>query len=1185
MQAFLQLPLWARIILVALLLGFLAGLGLLIPVLSARVWMVLGGGVVGVILLLLLYAGLLRLFARRRAGFMVSALGKHNSGSSGISDAAQRAKLDDLRQTFEGGIQKFRNAGKDLYSLPWYVVVGEPGSGKTEAIRHSNVGFPPGLQDELQGTGGTINMNWWFTNQAVFLDTAGRLLFEDVVPGSSNEWQEFLRLLKKARPNCPINGMLLCIPSDTLIKDNPQDLENKARKLANQLNDIQRLLDIRFPVFVLVTKSDLVPGFREFFEGIHDPRMQHQMVGWANPRPLDEPFRPEELESLLNNYLSVLNRRRLGLIEDPNPVQIGGKRIDEVDTLFTYPSNLQDLFPRLKRYLETIFAAGEWSSRPLFLRGIYFTSSLQEGSALDEELANALDLPLDELPEGRVWEKERAYFLRDVCQEKVFKEDRLVTRATNAKKHLRQRQMMIFWSGVAGLLALAAFAFYGADSLRQSVGSQMEYWTFLEQEMSMEDSFVPAVIYEGRERGTYVNNAAGTVELESRMTSVEDYHKRLRELAEVEIEVPGVFRFLLLGSVDRESRLRAQRVAFEHYVVRPLLRYSRDKMMTMQAADWNGAATGALRALLLLERDERARNQGIPRDPLEPVEIINPLMLFLTGQPAGAGLPDILEQTYFGQSADLAGGQWPPVKTSGGDSMREYQALARGLDAYLGWARHRANEALEGLERISQAFPALQDLERAEMLLLEEIEGIKDARDWANAQRAHTFFEERFNEADRQIQVLAELFATGRRGELSLHQAYRNGVRLVLESFDRDLEMITGTFAGVAVEPGSRNAQIPVREGLFGEITARLEREREEFARRVTGILDESALEALRDFDNRYLDLQGFENRYSFRVRADFYRRTLIEFPVEFVIPDVRVGELQEKLGPALDFRAELNSEIGRYGGGLGQPMRAALRHALSFLSERELAAFTGRYRDGAVRALRRSLGFPLILEPDAEFMTVEQVVSLRERISEFERDLSSEAFAALDEESRERIATLRATTDAIQQQSLNFVTEAGNPRRATFSYLSEPHQREHLRTFYPNQAFESIFGGRSFRDLSFRGRDRIRAYQAAEVELAILSLNADSITLDFFELADSTAPDATLRTERPWAPLWFILNNRSIPAEPRPGDPFVKGQIWHVLQELPATGELPIAIVVTVRFSQSIPDRNRWSSTDDFPW
>ena len=90
------------------------------------------------------------------------------------------------------GSRNLRSAGKDFYGLPWYVIVGEPGSGKTEAIRHSQAGFPPGCRTNSKESGGTINMNWWFTNYAVILDTAGRLVFDEVEPGNTSEWSEFL---------------------------------------------------------------------------------------------------------------------------------------------------------------------------------------------------------------------------------------------------------------------------------------------------------------------------------------------------------------------------------------------------------------------------------------------------------------------------------------------------------------------------------------------------------------------------------------------------------------------------------------------------------------------------------------------------------------------------------------------------------------------------------------------------------------------------------------------------------------------------------------------------------------------------------------------------------------------------------------------------------------------------------
>src|SRR5437868_12847614 len=318
-------------------------------------------------------------------------IAQHSSATPrGLSDPGQRARLDDLRKKFQSGVDAYKSRGKDLYKLPWYVIVGEPGSGKTEAVRHSNVGFPPGMQDEFQGVGGTINMNWWFTNHAVLLDTAGRLMFEELKPGETSEWKEFLTLLKNNRPNCPINGLFLVIPSDSLIKDSADDIARKAGKIAQQLDVIQRVLDVRFPVFVIITKCDKIIGFREFFDGLTDPQLQHQIMGWSNPEPLDTPFRPELVDQHLEKVVHRLRRRRLGLLRDPVPENQTARRTDEVDCLYALPYSLSTLAPRMRRYLETIFIAGEWSAKPLFLRGIYFSSSMREGSALDEDLAQAM---------------------------------------------------------------------------------------------------------------------------------------------------------------------------------------------------------------------------------------------------------------------------------------------------------------------------------------------------------------------------------------------------------------------------------------------------------------------------------------------------------------------------------------------------------------------------------------------------------------------------------------------------------------------------------------------------------------------------------------------------------------------------------------------------------------------------
>jgi hypothetical protein len=437
--------------------------------------------IIGLVLVALILAGywrLLKFLKKRKAAPMEQDLLKSSSATpQGISEPANVAKLDDLRKKFEEGTRKFQSAGKSLYTFPWYVIVGEPGSGKTEAIRHCNVGFPPGLQDEFQGTGGTINMNWWFTDHAVILDTAGRLMFEEVETGGSKEWREFLNLMKKYRPRCPINGVLLVIPADSLIRDTADQIEQKASKIARQFDVIQRTLDVRFPVFVVVTKSDLINGFRDFFDNLQDPQLQHQILGWSNPAPIDEPYNPDFVDQHLKTIRGRLFRRRLALLHEVMSEEQGAEKVRTADTLYAFPQSLAKIAPRMARYLELIFSVGsQWSCKPLFFRGIYFTSSMREGSALDEDLAESLGVPVESLPDGRVWERDRAYFLRDLFVKKIFREQGLVTYATNAKSLHRRRKTAILVSAAVSVVLLLFFTFYAAGKFSKSIGEMQEYF-------------------------------------------------------------------------------------------------------------------------------------------------------------------------------------------------------------------------------------------------------------------------------------------------------------------------------------------------------------------------------------------------------------------------------------------------------------------------------------------------------------------------------------------------------------------------------------------------------------------------------------------------------------------------------------------------------------------------------------
>jgi type VI secretion system protein ImpL len=139
-------------------------------------------------------------------------------------EARPSAEAVQLRERFEEAVATLkgsRKGGHSLYDLPWYIIIGAPGSGKTTALLNSGLKFP--LEQRhgkgaLRGVGGTRNCDWWFTDEAIFLDTAGRYTTQDSdATSDAAGWSEFLALLKKYRKRRPLNGVILTISAQDLM--------------------------------------------------------------------------------------------------------------------------------------------------------------------------------------------------------------------------------------------------------------------------------------------------------------------------------------------------------------------------------------------------------------------------------------------------------------------------------------------------------------------------------------------------------------------------------------------------------------------------------------------------------------------------------------------------------------------------------------------------------------------------------------------------------------------------------------------------------------------------------------------------------------------------------------------------------------------------------------------------------
>ncbi len=350
------------------------------------------------------------------------------------------AQLRSLRLARNGGVRWLGVLlGRPLvHELPWYVIIGAPGAGKTTVLLNSGLHFPLAdgnadgttdgatVREPIRGVGGTRNCDWWFASEAVLIDTAGRYTTQDSDRDADRTaWLGFLDLLRRHRPRRPLNGVLLTLCANDLLQSTPERQGAHAGELRQRLDEIGERLGLDVPVYVVITKTDLLPGFSEFFADFEQP-VRAQVWGATWPLGAAAPQWRAEMDTL-ETRLHEQMLERLGSDR-------GGARSSAIHA---FPAQWRQLNRSALALLDAVSAAGR-GAQPM-LRGLYFTSATQDAASIQRGGGTS-------------------YFVTRLLRDVVFAESGLAGRSARGS---RQRRLVERAALAASALAVVVAASLG----------------------------------------------------------------------------------------------------------------------------------------------------------------------------------------------------------------------------------------------------------------------------------------------------------------------------------------------------------------------------------------------------------------------------------------------------------------------------------------------------------------------------------------------------------------------------------------------------------------------------------------------------------------------------------------------------------------------------------------------------
>jgi type VI secretion system protein ImpL len=364
---------------------------------------------------------------------------------------------ESLRLSFRKAVrlvEKNLAARAERYNLSWTLLL-DAGTDSPLPLRASGLRSVLSVDSSLGAS--TPGVDWNFFDKGVVVQLRSDYLggVDDDGAGATGVWDDFLGLCRAYRPQRPFDAIVLAIPCTALLQADAEGqlaLVARAKALHRRLWLAQNRLAMRFPIHVVVSECEAVPGFASFGAALPEA-LRRSILGWASPYELVAPFRAQWIDNALDQIV--------GAVADGCAELCALEAADADSSAYLLlPGALERLRTGLKVFCEELMRPSAYHESFL-LRGVYLTGDASPAAVLQahgagQEASAGAQLPvLATAPAGAEAEAEDAaprermpVFLRDIFERKVFAEVGLVRTSRQRMRHTAGPRLA-WWAGLA----------------------------------------------------------------------------------------------------------------------------------------------------------------------------------------------------------------------------------------------------------------------------------------------------------------------------------------------------------------------------------------------------------------------------------------------------------------------------------------------------------------------------------------------------------------------------------------------------------------------------------------------------------------------------------------------------------------------------------------------------------------